>query len=137
MEQGGKLLVLDAPENQRSTSNSLLYPFGLSLIQGSPLSGTLTTPDRWPQVPVTSAWRIQGGNPICTIKDIPVGTQVRYGQGTVTLLGFGSRFTDANMGKSSEIVPDEKTRKIYDLEFSLIRAIVENKLINTQPITRD
>jgi len=132
VEQGGKLLVLDAPENQQSTSNSLLYPFGLSLMQGSPLNGTLTTPKGWPQVPVTSAWRIQGGNPIFTLKDIPVGAQVQYGQGTVAVLGFGSRFTDANMGKSSEIVPDEETRKIYDLEFSLIRAIVENKLIKTE-----
>ena len=38
----------------------------------------------------------------------------------------------ANMGKSSEIEPDPELRKIYDLEFFLIRNLVESRATNAK-----
>ena len=62
-----------------------------------------------------------------TINGKPVCVHLRYGTGSVTVIGFGSRFTDVNMGVSTDIKPDENLYNIYKLEFSILRSIVENR----------
>jgi len=58
---GGKLLVVDSPENKGSTSNELLKPFGLSLDDSSPEGGTLKT-RQWPTIPIANAVTVKGGS---------------------------------------------------------------------------
>ena len=43
VEQGGKLLVIDSPENTDSTANSLLWPFRLSIRHDRAWKGKLST----------------------------------------------------------------------------------------------
>ena len=57
----------------------------------------------------------------------PVAAQVQYGQGSVTVIGFGSRFADSNMGITGDVVPDDALRAVFDLEYELLRTIVEAK----------
>jgi hypothetical protein len=46
----------------------------------------------------------------------------------VIALGFGSRFGDAQMGVTGDVVPDEKLRNVFDLQFALLRAIIRNEV---------
>ena len=44
------------------------------------------------------------------------------------MLGFGSRFSDTNMGVTGDIVPKDDMRAVYEVQFSLLRAIMERRL---------
>jgi len=121
---GGKVLVLDSPENTGSTANSLLYPFGLSLDSSRTLNGSLPAAGNQPAVPVQAAFRTAGGTPIISLEGTPVAATVRHGQGSVTVVGFASRFADARMGVTGDVVPDAELRRVYDLEFTLLKDII-------------
>ncbi|MHB1034610.1 MAG: DUF4350 domain-containing protein [Pirellulales bacterium] len=122
--KGGKVLVIDSPENQNSTANSLLFPFKLSVNRTSIEKGELVAPAGWPAVPIESAAAVSGGTPWARVGDKPVAATVRYQKGSVTVVGFGSRFTDANMGVTADVEPDEKLRQVFELEYAILRAIV-------------
>jgi hypothetical protein len=122
---GGKMLVIDAPEDDESTSNDLLGTFGITVNRSARTSGLLQTATAWPVVPVEDAASVSGGEPFAWIEGQAVGTTVRHGKGRVIVIGFGSRFNDANMGVTGDVVPDENLRRVFELQFGLLRAIVE------------
>ncbi|MFW6108266.1 MAG: hypothetical protein ACOC8D_00485 [bacterium] len=128
VEGGGHALVLDGPGNERSKANSLLWPFGLSLDHGRRGKGALAVPEGWPSVPVESAAAVEGGTALARVGGVPVAATARHGEGTVTAVGFGSRFADSNMGVTGDVEPGPDLRKVFDLQFTLLRAIVEGKL---------
>ncbi len=121
---GGKVLILDSPTNVESTANSLLYPFGLTVKPGTNLSGPLKAPENWPVIRIDSTCDINGGETLASVTNIPVAARVRHGKGTVTVIGFGSRFADAYMGVTGDVVPDDELRKVFDLQFAILKAIV-------------
>ena len=153
VERGGHVLVIDSPENVKSSANSLLWPFQLALSNqtaaingalsapGAPASRPASAPSPRPAgsalatvpevlrastpIMATLAWEVTGGQPLALIGDKTVAATVRQGKGTVTLVGFGSLFTDANMGGTGDIEPTEPLQRVYDLEFSLIRALAQ------------
>jgi hypothetical protein len=124
---GGKVLVIDSPQNEGSTSDELLQEFGTAVDHSAPVSGQLRTAAGWPAVPVAGAALVRGGEPFAWIEDQPVGTTIRHADGQVTVIGFGSRFNDANMGFTGDVVPDANLKQVFDLQFALIPAIVESK----------
>ncbi|MGQ9662907.1 MAG: hypothetical protein ACUVWX_11320, partial [Kiritimatiellia bacterium] len=121
---GGTVLVLDSALNEKSTANSLLAPFGLAFDQDVSLEGTLQTPEGWPAVPVMATRTIKGGEPFVSLDGRPVAAVARYGKGLVAGVGFGARFNDENMGVTTELEPDESLRRVFDLQFSLLRWLV-------------
>ena len=124
VEGGGKVLVLDSPENTGSTANSLLYPFGLSLDASRVLEGSIEAADNRPAIQIESAHQVTGGQPVVSLNGSPIGATVGYGKGSVTVVGFGSLFVDSRMGVTGDVVPDEPLRNVYDLEFTLLRQII-------------
>ena len=126
VQDGGKLLVLDSMDNVASTANSLLYPFGLSSERVSGLAGNVIGPPGFPVISVASSRRIKADNVtvLAKINAYPVAAMVTYGKGSVTLIGFGSRFDDRGMGIIGDVVPDEKLRPVFDFAFSLLEATV-------------
>jgi hypothetical protein len=48
-------------------------------------------------------------------------------------IGFGSRFADPSMGVTGDIVPDAELRKVFDLRFALLRAIIQDQLPAAAP----
>jgi len=141
VEKGGKLLVLDSPENGGSTANLLLEPFGLQVWRTrEPLSGLLLPDPRagakwaenWPTVSAKAALQVvrrdaEGVSahiPMVRLSGKTVAAQARYGKGSVTVVGFGSRFTDEQMGFSGDVEPDEQLRQVYELEFRLLRTLI-------------
>lgn len=121
---GGKVLILDSPANVMSTANSLLYPFGLTVNPSTQLRGQLKASESWPVIQIDSTCEIRGGEPIAWVANVPVIARVLHGKGTVTVIGFGSRFADAYMGVTGDVVPDNELRKVFDLQFAILKAIV-------------
>ncbi len=128
---GGRLLVFDSPENANSTANSLLWPFGLSIQRKQPWTGTLTMADNWPGINIVLANEIVGGRAVGKLGERPVAAVVQHGKGTVMAVGFTSLFIDKNMGDAEmwTVEPDAAMRLRYDVLYSLVRLLVENKSI--------
>ena len=58
------------------------------------------------------------------IANTPIAARARHGKGTVTVIGFGSRFADAYMGVTGDVVPNEQLRSVYELQFRIIQDII-------------
>jgi hypothetical protein len=127
---GGKILVVDSPTNERSTANEMLEPFGISIDGVTPEGGDLITRDGLPSAPVQPAWIVSGGKAFARLGDDPVGVSLRHGQGLVTFVGFGSRFADANMGVTGDVIPNDELKDVFELEFSILRATVHGEFAN-------
>ena len=131
---GGKVLLIDSPGTRSSSANSLLYPFGLKLERSREASGSVSFSSGWPSVPVEAACEVVGGQAIARIGELPVGASVPHGAGSVTVLTFGSRFNDLNMGVTGDVTPDAALRQVYDVEFGLLRALANGAA--TQPASQ-
>jgi hypothetical protein len=124
---GGKVLILDGPENADSTANSLLYPFRLSVDHSSKYSGELKGDAGLPLVIVDEACSIKGGQPILWLGQAPAAARFHYGRGTVTVIGFANRFDDLHMGVTGDVIPDNLLRSVYDLQFAILKDIVQSR----------
>ena len=101
---GGKLLVIDSPENAGSTANSVLWPFGMSIHHDRAWKGKLSTAAQLPAVDVAAANEVVGGQPVARLAEWPVAAAAKFGKGSVMAVGFGSLWNDKSMG---EHVPKE------------------------------
>ena len=63
--------MLDTPEYEASTANSLLWPFGLSVLRDQAWKGQLSLGDDWPTVPIDRAYEVAGGEPIAAMGTRP------------------------------------------------------------------
>ncbi len=137
IRRGGKLLVVDSPQNVKSTANSLLYPFNMAVDHGTNYAGNLAASGGLPAVPIPSACQVIGGEPLASFDGAPPGLanppviaatrRFWFSQGTVTVVGFATRFTDFNMGVTGDSIPDAELRKVYELEYQLLRGIIDDK----------
>jgi hypothetical protein len=141
VSNGGKILVIDSAENQNPTANCLLAPFNVHFKRDSAaLNGDLTVtesastqPTTNPSpMPVTNALEVatdegMAGQILAKITDKPVSLTVSHGKGSVTLVGYATRFSDLNMGFTGDNEPDATLRAVYQVEFDLLRKIVEGK----------
>lgn len=98
VDRGGKLVVIDSPENTDSTANSLLWPFGISIRHDRVWTGKLASAVKLPAVDVAGACEVVGGQPISRIDKYPVAAVARHGKGSVLAIGFGSLWNDTAMG---------------------------------------
>lgn len=127
VNEGGRVLVIDAPANARSTANVLLHPFGMQIVAPPLPAGPLQTPAGWPAgVPAQNAGQVEGGTPLIRIAGRPVAATAEFGAGTVTAIGFGAQFADPGMGVTGETIPDAAMRNLYELQFQLLRSILSD-----------
>ena len=143
VENGGKVLLLDSSLNRKSTANSILYPFDMSVDASRPIEGPLDGPEPWNGIPVTAACEVKGGDVVARAGGRTVAALKRVGDkgGSLTVIGFGARFNDQNMGVTGDAVPDPTSldpnmrllRKVYEVQFSLVRWIVEQGGPATRP----
>ena len=99
VKQGGKLLVIDSPENVSSTVSSVLWPFGLSIHHDRAWKGTMSASAQLPTVNLAAANEIIGGEAIGKLGENPVAALVHFGKGTVMAVGFGSLWNDRSLGE--------------------------------------
>ena len=128
--EGGKLLVLDSPENLASTANSLLWPLGLSVDHERRWRGDLLLGDGLQAVSVDPACELWGGTTLARIGPHPVAVVAQHGKGTVTAVGFASLFNDRNMGLAWTVEPSVEQRQRYALLFAVLRSVVEGRPVS-------
>ncbi len=133
VSEGGKLLVVDSPENEGSTANSLLWPFDMGVSHAEPRRGLLKLPGDWPSIPLEAACEVTGGRPIATVNGLPVAATLNYNKGQVMVIGFGSLFNDASMGYNWMVEPDAATRTRFDLLFELVRSLMSGRPVAKPP----
>lgn len=130
---GGHLLVLDSMKNAKSAAGSVLWPFGLTISSGTGLTGPMSGPPGWPIVSVQDCSAVTGGTAFAYVQGRPVGASVKFDKGTVTAVGFSSRFSDLQMGVTGDLVPDATMRDVYEWEYRLLRALVEDVPLKAIP----
>lgn len=139
VDAGGRVLVLDAVENRDSKAERLTAPFKLRIRRDEPVVAAaakdappatepISGPKGWPQITAPSALEVSGGYPLCRVGKRAVAAWIRHGKGTVTVIGFGTRFADANMGFTDQAEPTPEVRSVHDFELALLRAIVDDRL---------
>jgi hypothetical protein len=133
VRNGGKILVVDSAENPKSTANTLLRPFEMSVKHDTSLTGDLTAPG-YPTVGAAGVCEVSGGKPFASVNGKPVGATMKFGKGSVTAIGYGVRFNDLNMGVTGDVVPDQTLREVYEVEYRLLRSLIEGPAA-TQPAT--
>jgi hypothetical protein len=123
VEAGGHLLVLDSPDVQNSTANSVLQLFAMragptvNAVEARPLE----LADGQIQVPIQAALEIEGGRALAKWNDTTVAAQRRFGDGTITAIGFGSLFNDSSMGYHWLAEPAPEVLQRYELLYVLLR----------------
>jgi hypothetical protein len=130
---GGKVLLMDDPANTNSSANSLLRAFDME-IKAEEKAGYKTVEDitgqnTWP-VTGTSVRAIDGGNPalLTTEGGTPVFSIAKVGDGTLAVMTFSSTFVDSKMGIIERVVPDDRLKQIFALEFTILRGLINNSL---------
>jgi hypothetical protein len=127
VSNGGRLLVLDSPENVGSTANTLLSPFGLAVRHNLASKGELKATIKLPRVNVDAACEIIGGQPIARLDSTNVAAVATHGKGSVMVIGFGSLWNDTRMGDNWMTEPDAATKARFDTLYGLIRPLFEGK----------
>jgi hypothetical protein len=140
VEDGRHILVIDSAENQASTANSLLTPYHMRTRRDAALNGdlALAEPSTRPattnpaSIAITNAVEIAadestGATTLAKVTEKPVCMTAKYGKGSVTVIGFGSRFADANYGFTGDNEPDPAMRAAYQVQFDLLRKILADR----------
>jgi len=127
VDEGGRLLVIDSPENLGSTANSLLWPFEMTIHRDRAWRGKLSTVLPLPMVDIEQACKISGGQPLARLDKLPVATLVRHGKGSVMAVGFGSLWNDTRMGETWMVEPDATVKARYEVLFGLLRPFFQRR----------
>jgi hypothetical protein len=130
LQKGGKLLLMDGVTNQSSTAGTLLSYFGMKIKRDRkvPLPATYST--SWmSRMGQNSAFEIEGGEGVLnSTEGKPILSTARVGNGMVAVMTFSQLFTNLPMGGSYRVVPSKQQRDIYELQFNLLRGLVEGNL---------
>lgn len=132
VEHGGSFLILDGPQNKKSTSNKLLEPFQMK-IRFSKIKQSVIYNNRYEVVgPAKESGRVSGGETI--LMTVPSGEEpspknsvfsiAKRGKGMMAVMADSYIFTNAQMG-TTRVVPNEERQQIYDLEFFVIEQLME------------
>ncbi|MCE5266866.1 MAG: GldG family protein [Planctomycetaceae bacterium] len=132
---GGRLLLIDSPEDKHSQANAMLRPFGISLRADKVWAGDLVTAGQTAPVHVPAACEVLGGQAIAALPNGPVAAAASFGKGLVVALGFGSQWSDAatGFGENWMIEPDTAAKARYKILFGLLRPLLDGKLPATLP----
>lgn len=137
---GGRLLVIDSPENTGSKANSLLWPFGLSVHRDQAWKGKLGTNSRLPTLAIAGACEVVGGETIGRLDNRPVAAIAKYKKGLVMAIGFGSLWNDTGMGEIEGnpasgwmLEPEATVKERYDVLFALLGLFLEDKALPPLP----
>jgi hypothetical protein len=126
---GGSLLVLESTLDPHSTANELTAPFGLQFGERAQGSQVIEAGTGSRICTVTSGRKVSGGTALLrTERDEPILAWTRVGEGQLIAAGLAERFVNTAMGVSDRQVPDLAQRAVFELQFALMRGLVENDL---------
>lgn len=126
VNDGGKVLIFDSPDNGDSSSNELLSSLGVAINREKLVKGMLALRDSWPNIDAKGCV-VSGGEPIGKIDGVPVAATVRSKKGSVTVVTFGDLFNDRNMGYTWMKDPDAHYKQRFNVLYALVMLIVKDK----------
>ena len=130
LQQGGRLLLMDGASNNDSTANELLAPFGMKIVRENKvtLPSSYSTP--WmSRMGYNSAFAIEGGDAILhSVEKIPILATAHRGKGMIAVMTFSQLFANPTMGGSYRVEPNQTMREIYQLQFDILRGLVQGDL---------
>ncbi|MCB9880779.1 MAG: hypothetical protein H6832_16610 [Planctomycetes bacterium] len=134
VERGGRILVLDSPGNESSSSSEILALGGLRF------GDATTSPELMNPVDASDLCNVAGGNNYWEARGVrkveggegllftthgeTVASFARVGEGMILAAGFADAFANPAMGGSHSEVPDAEHRTKFEVEFMLIRALL-------------
>lgn len=130
VENGGRILLLDGAGNGNPTSNQLLQEFGMR-IDYDPLGrATMRYAGDRELTTTKRACSVEGGEAMVTTKAGQVVFAVqRRGKGMMAAFADAALFCDAQLGHVGS-VPSEYQREISELEFWILRGLMEYRFEN-------
>jgi hypothetical protein len=128
VEQGGRLLILDGPQNKNSTSNQLLKKFKIHIDFTEFKREVLLDRDNKAAGTAIRSGSVRGGEAFLKAGGKkPVFSVLKRGKGVLGVMADSYLFTNLQMG-GTQVKPSEKQLKIYGLEFYVISTI-ENYIV--------
>lgn len=126
--QGGKLIIMDNSNNRQSTANEIIQDFGMKL-ELKPLNSAFFYDRKGRKISATEhAARIVGGRPVLlTDNNEALLSYVKEGKGMIAVIADSMLFSDRMMGTTG-IVPSSEQLKVYELEFWLLKGLIESQL---------
>ncbi len=130
VERGGTLLVLDSTMNRESTADELLRPFGLGFSPGPTRGVFVVEPASGARIcGLQSGRAVEGGTALMrTEAGEAILAYARLGRGRVIAAGLADRFTNVQMGGSDKVIPTPQFRAAYELQFQLLRGLIEGDM---------
>lgn len=121
VENGGHFLLLDGPQNRRSTSNQLLKAFDMEIDFSRIRKATLYDSKTGETLcPATLTGTVKGGVPMAVTRDKnAVFSMLRQGKGLLGVMADSYIFGNPQMG-GTQITPDKVREQIYRMEFYII-----------------
>lgn len=125
VNRGGKLILMDSSLNENSTANELLQTFNMK-IDFKPLKSPFFYDISGQKISSTQyAAKVTGGKPVLfTGNNDPVLSVRRKGEGLVVVMTDCRLFSDEIFGSTSTI-PSPEQRRLYDLEFWMLKELIE------------
>jgi hypothetical protein len=128
VSQGGRLLVLAEPRADPEAARpaeQILAPFGLGVEARQAATGAVHNAGGEAVGSLTVGGVTRGGEPLLSLGGrAPVVAATRHGEGLVVVTAFARPFSDRSMG-STAVVPNAEQRFLFEVEFWLLRGLVD------------
>jgi len=130
LDRGGKLLLMDGIINKSSTANQLLAYFGMKIKREKMFTLPPSYSTSWmSRFRENKAFTIEGGEELLHSEEgEAILSTKKIGKGMILVMTFSQLFTNPNMGGSYRVEPDQQLREIFNLEFNILRGMVEGNL---------
>lgn len=130
LQKGGRLLLMDEIINDNSTANELLAPLGMKIKRERKVTLPPSYSTSWmSRLGQNKAFAIEGGDGLLqSVEGKPILSTAKVGKGMIAVMTFSQLFVNPNMGGSYRVEPNQQQREIYDLEFNILRGLVQGNL---------
>ena len=123
VENGGRLLVIDGPQNKRSSSNQLLRDFQMEINFSEIQKSKLYNKNNDLMGTAIKTGIVKGGIPFLLTSDKKsIFSVTQKGKGQIGVVADSYVFSNNQMG-GTQIVPNAHQRKIYNLEFFILNVL--------------
>jgi hypothetical protein len=135
VQQGGRLILLDGTFNSTSTANEILEVFNMKISYSQQKTSVFHDISGRSISTTQYAARVEGGEPVLTTKSKePILSVRKKGEGLIVVMADSRLFSDRIMGTTG-VFPSPEQRKIYDLEFWLLKELLSVNETSTDPKT--
>ena len=119
------MFVLDNAFNQESTANQLLQIFDMTIDYRQAAKSAIYDTTQEIVATTQRGGKIQGGKPLLLTKDkSSILSMSQIGDGAVVAMADSTLFANSSLG-STKNVPNEQQSKLYDLEFWILRQLMQ------------